>query len=61
MDINEFAKLLQGSLRYEMHNGTLTLTGYYSGKEINLDLTRITEEMLEELIVEDNEEEIEEF
>ena len=55
MNINEFIKLLQGSLRYEMHNGTLTLTGYYSGKQVSLDLTRMTEEMLEELIIEDEE------
>ena len=60
MNINEFITLVQSSLRYEMGDGTLTLTGYYSGKQVTLDLTRMTEEMLEELIVEDEEEEIEE-
>ena len=59
MSINEFMELIQGSLRYEIHNEILTLTGYYTGKRISLDLSRITEEMLEELIFED-EEEIEE-
>ena len=60
MNINEFMQLIKGSLRYEINDKTLTLTGYYTGKEVSLDLSRITEEMLEELIVEDEEESEEE-
>lgn len=56
MDIIEFTKLINGSLKYEIHNGVLTLTGYYTGKQIRLDLSKITAEMLEEIAADDEEE-----
>lgn len=51
MDIYEFTKLINGSLRYEIHDGILTLTGYYTGNQIQIDLSKITPEMLEEITV----------
>lgn len=57
MDINEFRTLINGSLRYEVHGAVLTLTGYYTGKEIRLDLSKITAEMLEEITAEEIEDE----
>lgn len=56
MDIIEFTKLINGSLKYEIKNCVLTLTGYYTGKQISLDLSKITAEMLEELAADDEEE-----
>ena len=44
---------LRGSMRYEFNGTVLTLTQYYSGKSIKIDLGNINEEMLEELIVPD--------
>lgn len=52
MDIYEFLRLINGSLRYEIDGTILTLTGYYSGKAIRLDLSKITADMLEEITVE---------
>lgn len=57
MDMFEFLKLINGSIRYEMDRGVLEITGYYTGKSVKLDLTRLNEEMLDELIVTDEEEE----
>lgn len=54
MDIIEFTKLINGSLKYEIQNCVLTLTGYYTGKQISLDLSKITAEMLEELAANDD-------
>ena len=56
MDMFEFLKLINGSIRYEMGRGVLEITGYYTGKSVKLDLTRLNEEMLDELIVTDEEE-----
>lgn len=58
MDKREFDRLVTGSLQYEMGHGVLTLTGYYTGESVKLDLTRLSEEMLEELIVTDDDEDI---
>jgi hypothetical protein len=57
MDMFEFLKLINGSIRYEMERGVLEITGYYTGESVKLDLTRLNEEMLDELIVTDEEEE----
>lgn len=56
MDMFEFLKLINGSIRYEMNRGVLEITGYYTGESVKLDLTRLNEEMLDELIVTDEEE-----
>lgn len=58
MDILEFTRLINGSKEYRFEGSVLTITGYYSGKRVSLDLSLMTEEMLEELIVpEDNDDE----
>ena len=54
---NDLRRLLNGSIRYEFDGSVLEVQSYWSGKSIKLDLYRITDEMLEELIVEDDDEE----
>lgn len=56
-DLEKVLKLLNGSIRYEMDRGVLTVTGYYTGEEVRLDLNKLTAEMLEELQPDDDEEE----
>lgn len=55
MDFSEVMQIIHGSKQYEFHGPILTVTGYYTGKEVKLDLSRLTEEMLEELILDDEE------
>ena len=58
MDRNEFLSIIRGSKRYEFDdNDNFEITDYFTGKSVTLDLTRITQEMLDELIVTDEEDE----
>ena len=57
MDFSEVMQIIHGSKQYEFHGPVLTVTGYYTGKKVKLDLSRITEEMLEELTLDDEEDE----
>lgn len=54
-----FLQIIHGSVQYEIDNGVLTLTGYYTGNEVKIDLNKITPEMLEEIVA-DPEDECEE-
>lgn len=57
MNRAEFMKILRGSKQYEFVSDTrLEIIGYYTGKRVTLDLGELTEEMLEDIIVEDEEE-----
>ncbi|MGN0518056.1 MAG: hypothetical protein ACI4II_04970 [Acutalibacteraceae bacterium] len=49
MEYEKFWEIIRGSLQYEIDDGVLTLTGYYTGKEVKIDLKKITPEMLEEI------------
>ena len=60
-DLEKVLKILNGSVRYELHGGVLTLTGYYTGEEVKLDLNKLTEETLEELTPDEEEEEEDEW
>lgn len=54
----EFSRLIQGSKEYRFEGSVLTIIGYYTGKRVSLDLSLLTEDMLEELMVpEDDDEE----
>lgn len=57
MNIEEFTALINGSKQYRFDGTVLTVTGYYTGKQIRLDLSKIDEEMLEALIAEDEDDE----
>lgn len=57
MDFSEVMQIIHGSKRYEFHGSVLTITGYYTGKEVKIDFSRLTEEMLEELTLDDEEDE----
>lgn len=54
-----FLDIIHGSKQYEMHSTVLTLIGYYSGKRVELDLAKITPEMLEEITADPDEDEVE--
>lgn len=61
--IEETMNILSGSKRYDFgynENGmmsVLTVTGYYTGESVTLDLSRLTPEMLNELQVDDSDNE----
>lgn len=59
MNYKTFSEIINGSVRYEISGTVLTLTGYYTGKEVKIDLSKITPDMLEEIAAEpeDDEEE----
>ena len=58
MTYKEFMVLLRSSKRYEMDcDRHLTVTDYYTGESITLDLSCMDEEMFEQLKVEDEDEE----
>lgn len=56
MDFLEAMEVLKGSKQYEFDGTVLTVTGYYTGKQVRLDLSKLTEEMIEELVPEEDEE-----
>jgi hypothetical protein len=57
MDFMKFMRVLNSSKRYEMDcEGHLTITDYYTGEEVTLDLTQMDEEMFAQLKVEDEDE-----
>lgn len=55
MDYREFTEIIRGSKQYEFNGTVLTVTGYYTGKRVRIDLSMIDPDMLEEIIVEDDE------
>lgn len=58
MDYYNAMRIIKGSKRYEFEDMTvLIITDYYTGERVALDLSKLTEEMLEELAPEENDEE----
>lgn len=55
MTTQELLHILRGSKSYEFNGTILTITSYYGGESVKLDLSLIDEEMLETLIVNDEE------
>ena len=51
-NIDLFRKILNSSKRYFMDGTELTISDYYTGESITIDLERIEEEVLEDLIIE---------
>lgn len=61
-NFTKFMRVLRNSKRYEMNcEGHLTVTDYYTGEEFTLDLTQMDEEMFEQLHLEADEEEDEQW
>ena len=60
-NLNEVMRILGGSKRFEYNeNGyscILVVSSYHSGEEVRLDLSKLDNEMLEALQVEDNDNE----
>lgn len=56
MNFSEVMEVLNGSKQYEFDGPVLTVIGYYTGKRVKLDLSKLTEEMIEELTPDDEEE-----
>lgn len=50
MNYEEFQRMLNRSMSYEIQGSVLTITEYYTGKSVSLDLECITEEMFEDLV-----------
>ena len=57
MNYNEFQRMLDRSMSYEIQGSVLTITEYYTGKSVSLDLGCITEEMFEDLVFNNEEDE----
>ena len=51
---NRFRGIIAGSVQYEIRGTVLVLTGYYTGKRIKLDLARISPEMLDEILADED-------
>lgn len=58
---NEAMEIIWGSKQYSFSGTILEITGYYTGKSVRLDLGMLTEEMLEELTPEPDEEEDDDY
>lgn len=54
-------QIIHGSVRYEINGTVLTLTGYYTGKEVKIDLAKITPEMLDEIVADPENENEEDY
>lgn len=55
-NMEKLQRILRNSKRYEMDGSILTITDYYTGEAITLDLGQLSEETLEEITVEEEEE-----
>lgn len=60
--MEELNDILYGSKQYKFEDGengttVLKITGYYTGKSIKLDLSKLTDKTLKEIIVEDDDDE----
>lgn len=55
MKIKEFLKIVNGSKEFRFEGSVLEIRSYYGGEAVKLDLARIDEEMLEQLIYEEEE------
>ena len=49
MNYETFHEIIRGSVEYRIQGTVLTLTGYYTGKQVKLDLSRIDPDMFKEL------------
>jgi hypothetical protein len=59
MSHKEAMKTVRRSIQYEIRNAVLTVTGYYTGESFQIDLSKLTEEMFEELQPDADDEEME--
>lgn len=55
--IEQVLDILNGSISYEFDGTVLKVTSYFTGETVRLDLGNLTQEMLDELQVEDDNEE----
>lgn len=55
--IEQVLDILNGSINYEFDGTVLKVTSYFTGETVRLDLGNLTQEMLDELQVEDDNEE----
>ena len=59
MTVQDFNKIIRGSMSYEFEGTVLTVTGYFTGKRVSIDLGALDDEMFEQLVVEDEDDEYE--
>ena len=60
MEIRQFLKIINGSKEFRFYGSVLEVKGYYTGETVKLDLARIDEEMLDQLIFNDEDDDDEE-
>ena len=53
-DYRTFREIIGGSKQYEFSGTVLTVTGYYTGRRVRLDLSKITPEMLDEILADED-------
>lgn len=57
MDYRTFREIIGGSKQYEFDGTVLTVTGYYTGKRVRIDLSKVTPDMLDEILADEDEDE----
>lgn len=55
MDYRTFREIIGGSKQYEFDGTVLTVTGYYTGKRVRIDLSKVTPEMMDEILADEDE------
>ena len=58
--LNEVISIIRGSKSYEFNGPILTITSYYGGESVKLDLSLLNEEILDQLQYEEEDEDDEE-
>lgn len=54
MDYRTYREIVGGSKEYEFNGMVLTVTGYYTGKRVRIDLSKVTPDMLDEILADDD-------
>lgn len=59
-NFRDFQEIIRGSKQYEFEGTVLTITGYYTGKRVSIDLSMIDEDTFLDIVPEDDEDEYDE-
>ncbi|MBQ3988883.1 MAG: hypothetical protein II629_09010 [Ruminococcus sp.] len=55
MDYRTYREIIGGSKQYEFDGTVLTVTGYYTGKSVRIDLSKVTPEMMDAILADEEE------
>ena len=56
MTYSDFKSMLYGSIEYEFNGTVLTIRGYFDGNGVSLDLSQMSEEAFDDMVIEDYDE-----